>query len=144
MNDINELRNGGRQIIAGLDIGTSKIGAVIGIQNYLPYKNGKKPVKKPMEMEDFRTYIAKLEKKYDKDLTFLENETPIVKDNEIPRAFQKNEVIEAQIVWDGRLKGTKIAVSRGHVVNISKTNKTGRIKAKITRNKHGIYWAVQV
>ena len=121
-----------------------KIGALIGVQNFLEYQFGKKPVKNSIPMKVFMERIDRLEEKYDIDLKGLDGDLKIEEDVEIPRIFKKGDVIEVETVWDGRLKNTKIAIAKDKIVNVISCHKDGRFKVKLIRTKHNIYTAAPV
>ncbi len=118
-----------------------KIKAKIGIQNFLEHKLGKKPVN-PLPMKVFDQRLAQLQERHDFDLKNLGGDLKIVPDNALKKPFRKNQVIEVNIKTDGRLKNTKIGVSENRVVTVLNCSKSGRVKAKIIRDKDNIFVAV--
>lgn len=122
-----------------------KIGADLGIQNFLSYQFGKNPVKE-YPMEEFYAKLGSLEKKYNTHLILSASDFGIVADNSVKKIFDKDQIIDAIIVSNGRLPSEMIAVSKNRCISVYDTNKKigQRVKIKITKNKHSIYSGVIV
>ena len=110
----------------------------IGIQNFLNYKFGRNPVKS-MPMEVFFKKIKELEKKHNIDLT-VKGGFEVVKSKELPKPFKRKEIVEAEIILPGRLKNEKIAMARERIISIPNCYKDGKVRVKITRTKHNIFF----
>jgi len=110
----------------------------IGIQNFLDYKSGRNPVK-AMPIEDFFKKIKDLEKKHDINLTVKES-FEIIKATELLKPFKRREVIEAEIVLPGRLRNEKLATAKNRLISVPNCYKEGRVKIRITRAKHNIFF----
>ena len=110
----------------------------IGIQSFLGYKFGRNPVK-AMTIEDFFKKIKELEKKHNIELIVKEG-FEILKARELPKPFKRKEVIEAEIVLPGRLNNEKLAMSRNRIISVPNCYKEGRVKIRITRAKHNIFF----
>ncbi len=117
-----------------------RIGADIGIQNFLGYQFGKNPVKE-VPMEDFIENLKALEKKYDVKLVLKASDFSIKDDVLYPKVFDKGEVVEATLVCVGRFPGEKIGVAKDRTISVFECNKAigSRVKIKLTRSKHNIY-----
>jgi uncharacterized Fe-S cluster-containing radical SAM superfamily enzyme len=116
-----------------------ELGVPIAIQNFLSYKYGRNPTK-PLGWEAFKEKMGALETEYGIKLLFSEQDFQITKTKKLPRPFRKGQVVKAQIVCDGRLKGEKIAVSQGRSISIPDCQKKGLVRVKITRDKHNIFY----
>lgn len=121
------------------DIGAGKTGPAIGIQNFLPYKFGRNPVK-PMDLDVFFEKMKDLEKKHGLKLLFEAKDFKIKDCREYPKPFKKGEVIEAKIALPGRLPGEMLAVARDRLISVPNCDKKeGSVKLKIRRTKHNIF-----
>jgi uncharacterized protein len=116
-----------------------ELGVRVAIQNFLSYRCGRNPAKQ-MEWEEFFAKMKALETKFGVQLLFNEADFQIEKTKQLPKPFRKNQLIKAEIVCDGRLKGEKIAVAEGRNISIPDCDKKGLVKVKITREKHNIYF----
>jgi uncharacterized protein len=119
---------------------SKKIGAKVGIQNYLNYKHGRN-VKKQMEWNKFYQILEKLEKKHNIKLTLSESDFSIENDNSLKKPFKKNNIIEADITSEGRFKNEMLAVSKDRVITVINCDKKGKQKIRIIRSKHNIFIA---
>ncbi|MBR9690241.1 radical SAM protein [Candidatus Woesearchaeota archaeon] len=119
------------------------LNADIGIQNFLYYKFGKKPVKE-LHMDKFFEKLKALEKKHDKKLILCADDFDIKKDIALAKPFKKGEVIDAIIICCGRLPGEMLAVSQNRTISLYNCDKktNSRVKIKITRQKHNIFSGV--
>jgi len=121
-----------------------EINAKIGVQNYLQYKLGKKPVN-PLPMKVFMHKLKLLEKKLDVDLTTLEGDLIIKEDTKLKKPFKKNDIINVELKAKSRLRNSVIAVSNNRVVTIVNCYKNkGKLKVKIVRDKDNIFVATPV
>lgn len=110
----------------------------IGIQNFLRYKFGKNPAKE-LKMEKFYDMLKALEKKHNVKLILSASDFGIVEDKTYDKPYKKGDIVEAEIICDGRLPDEKIAVTDKRTISVFGCNKRGRIKVKIIKNKHNIY-----
>jgi len=111
----------------------------IGVQNFLEYEHGKKPVKQ-QSWEKFFEFLEKLEKKHKIKLKLSREDFGIVKCKVLEKPFKNGDVVEAEIVCDGMFKNEKLAVSEGRIISVHNCNKKGRIRAKITRDKYNVFY----
>jgi hypothetical protein len=109
----------------------------IGIQNFLYYKQGKKPSKE-RTFEDFFKILKEWEKKYSINLTKL----PIVfqECSALQKPFKKGDVIDVSIRLEGRFHQEKIGIAKERCIVIPDCKKKGRIKVKLTRDKDNIFY----
>jgi uncharacterized Fe-S cluster-containing radical SAM superfamily enzyme len=116
-----------------------KIGAKIGVQNFLEYSYGKKSVN-PLPMKLFFQRLKALEEKYSLDLTGLEGDLLIVEDNKLPKPFKKDDIIEVELKAKDRIKNSVIGVSKDRVITVINCTRTdGRIRVKLMRDKDNIF-----
>lgn len=118
----------------------AKYSKFIGIQNFLEYRYGRNPVK-ALSMDKFYNKLASWEEKYKISLRMDALFFNIKKTKSLPKPFKKGDVINAEVVYEGRFKDEKIAVSENRNITLPKCYKTKRVRVKITRSKHNIYFA---
>jgi uncharacterized Fe-S cluster-containing radical SAM superfamily enzyme len=114
------------------------IDAKIGIQNFLDYRFGRNPAKQ-LQFEEFFKIMKDLEKKHDAKLIFEAEDFDIKPTKKLEKPFQKGDVIKAKILFEGRQKGEKIAVSKNRLISVPNCQKTGKVELKIVRSKHNIF-----
>ncbi|MFH2020054.1 MAG: radical SAM protein [archaeon] len=118
------------------------IGADIGIQNFLEYQFGKKPVN-PLPMKLFYKKLGDLEEKLKVNLTSLDSSLEFKEDSKLPKPFRKGDVITVNIMAKSRLHNSVIAVAKERVVTvINCTREKGNMKVKLIRDKDNIFTAV--
>lgn len=123
-----------------------RIGAHLGIQNFLNYDYGKKPAKS-IPMDAFFEKLRVLEKKHNTHLILNGKEDfQIVPDTKIPRQFKKGEIVKAKIVSLGRFSNEVIAVANNRTISVyNARRKVGEdVKIRIIREKHNIYAAEEI
>lgn len=125
-----------------------KINADIGIQNFLEYDFGKKPVNSiPFKVfyERLKQLEEKVNKKYNLklNLTKITSDLTILEDKTLEKPFRKNDIIEVEIKAKDRLKNSVIGVSKNRVITIINCKKiSGKIKVKLIRDKDNIFVGV--
>ena len=115
-----------------------KLGAKIGIQNFLRYKFGKNPAKQ-VPMKRFYSLLGELEKKQGVKLVLSATDFLISPDKSLGKPLKKGMVVEAEIACDGRLPKEKIAAAKGRTISVFDCDKKGRVKIRVMRTKHNIY-----
>jgi len=121
------------------EVGAGKNCPPIGIQNFLDYRFGRNPVK-PVELEVFYKKLQDLEQKHGIKLINDEKMFKIKKCKELPKPFKKGQVIEAELVFPGRLPGEMLAVANNRLISVPSCYKhEGKVKLKIKRTKHNIF-----
>ncbi len=116
----------------------------IGIQNFLEYKQGRNPVKQ-WDFEKFIGFLKDLEKKKGVKLLLGPEDFRITKTKTFPKQFRKGEIIEAEVKSKGRFKKEYIAAAKDTVITLSGCPKDKKkVRLKITRTKHGIYYGTCV
>lgn len=120
------------------NIGAGKNCPPIGIQKYLNYRSGRNPTKE-MSYDIFYERLSQYEKIYNIDLK-VKPGFKIIKTKELPKPFKKKQIIQADIVMDGRNPNEKIAIASERLITIPNCYKTGKVKIKITRSKHNIFY----
>lgn len=117
-----------------------KFNIKIGIQNFLTYKFGRNPVKS-LPWEKFFNKLNIWEKQYNIKLIYTPEDFNIRKCRALPKPFKKGQILKANVVCPGRLKGEKIGVARNRTISILNCYKEGWVKIKVLRTKHNIYLA---
>ncbi len=113
----------------------------MGIQNFLEYKYGRNPVEQA-SWETFYAFLKVLEKKHDAHLIIDENDFHVKKTKFLPKPFRKREVIDVEVVCQGRLSGEWIGVAKERAISVYNCAGIGLHQAKVTRSKHNIFTAV--
>ena len=116
-----------------------KYNKYIGIQNFLEYRFGRKPVK-ALPMDEFYKRLKSLEDKYKISLIVTKFDFDIVKTKSLLKPFKKGNIIKANIICDGRFKNEKIAAADNRNISVPNCYKKGMVKLKITRSKHNIFF----
>ncbi len=116
-------------------------GAMLGIQNFLEYKNGRIPCKQ-MSFDTFYSKLEKLEKEYETRLILKPEYLDIYEDNSIEKVFKRKEVTKVEILGPGRLNNETIAKAKNRLVIIpnswNKVSNKKTVRVKIIKNKHSI------
>jgi hypothetical protein len=119
---------------------------ILGIQNFLEYRFGKKPVKQ-MSWDLFKKKLADLEKKHGMRLILdFKKDFKVHETKHFPKLFKKNQVVKARIACQGHLKNEMLAVSEGRSITaVNCFAKPGQaVKLRIIRTKHNVYVAKPV
>ncbi|MFH1439501.1 MAG: radical SAM protein [Candidatus Woesearchaeota archaeon] len=120
---------------------------IIGIQNYLEYKFGKKPTKQ-YSWKEFEFILKKLEDKHGIKLLYdFKVDFNLHPTKELIKPFKKGNITEGAVKCVGRKKNEVIAVSEDR--NITVKGDIGKLKdkkvrIKITRSKHNIFYGMIV
>lgn len=120
------------------EIGAGRDCPPLGIQNFLPYRMGRNPVKEA-SFDAFFARMKELEKEHGVVLLQTKgfNMHPV---KELPKPFRKGEVVEAEIRLPGRIGREKLAAARGRIISIPDCEKErGRVRVRIRRTKHNIF-----
>lgn len=126
------------------EIGAGKNCPPIGIQNFLPYKHGRNPVK-PVSLDFFYETLTELEKQHNVKLIYNKHDFNITPAGTLPKPFNKGEIIKAEIKFPGRLKNEMLAVSKDRMISVYDCFKdSGFVKIKILRTKHNIFSGVSL
>jgi hypothetical protein len=117
----------------------------IGIQNFLEYEHGKKPVKQ-QSWEKFYSWLSKLEQKYNLKLRLSREDFGIKKAVTLAKPFKKGQTASAKIVCQGKFTHEMLAASQDRIIAIpSCAEKIGKnVKVKITRDKYNIFYGKEV
>ncbi|MEK6938808.1 MAG: radical SAM protein [Nanoarchaeota archaeon] len=113
---------------------------LVGIQNFLNYKTGRNPVQ-ALEWNKFYQLISDLEKKSGMKLRLSHEDFGIRKTKELPKPFEVDEVVAAEIKCPDRFPNTVIAVAKNRCISVPECvfNAGKKIKVKITRDKHNVF-----
>ena len=114
----------------------------IGVQNFLEYEKGKKPVKEK-SWDEFFEFLKKLEEKYKIKLKLTREDFGIVA-AKTEKTFRKDEIIDAKIVSEGMFRGEKLCVANNRIISVFSDKKKGRLKLKITRDKYNIFYGTEL
>jgi len=119
-----------------------EIKADIGIQNYMVHKKGRKAAKQ-VEWESFYKQLEDWEKETSTDLKTKEH--TIAKTKPLDKPFRKGDTVRAEIVCPGRLNNEMLAVSKGRVISVVNSKKSGgQAKVRILRDKDNIFVGEEV
>ena len=123
-----------------LFIKSLKVQPKLGIQNFLKYKTGRTPAGE-ISWEEFYSFIADLEKKYDIKLKWNKDDFKIREIKELPKPFQAGDKINAIIKSIDRFPNSVIAVAKDRTISVPncKFVKDKKIKVEISRDKHNIF-----
>ncbi len=129
-------------------IGAGKRWPALGFQNYIPYKFGRNPtIAKLVPFKEFYAWLRNLEEKTGmKPLVLKPRHFGMEKREFIPLAFRPGEVVKAEVVLPGRIKGEMLAKARNRLIEVINTDAEigDRITVRIVRTRHGIYIATPV
>ncbi len=118
----------------------------VGIQNYLEYPKGRRPVKEPLGWPAFFAFIKRLEQETGKSLTSTKEEFRIHDEKELERPMRKGETVDAVVVLPGRYRNEMYAAAKDRVIDVqlenAKENLGRKVRVTIVREKHNIYKAV--
>ena len=110
------------------------------IQNFLNYRFGRNPCK-AKDFKQFFIEMRELEKKHNVKLIVDASDFSVVQTKKLEKPFKKNDIIEAKILFEGRLKGEKVAFAKNRLISVLDCNKEGRVKLKIVKSKHNLFMA---
>ncbi len=126
---------------------------ILGIQNYLKYKLGRKMRAKMVNIEKFKEKLMEWEEKFDTHPLFLtKKDFNIHPAKTFPKPFRKGDKTEVEIRLPGRLVSKfktnreMLGTSQDRIIQIvnctSELNKW--TKVKITNTKHNIFYAREI
>ncbi len=117
-----------------------KINATIAIQNFLNYKHGRNPVKQ-WSWKKFYGFLKDMEKKHQTKLIFKPKDFGIYPLKKLNKPFKKGNIVNAEIISPGRNKNDILCKSNNRVISAIGDFMPGKkVRLKITRDKHNIYW----
>lgn len=121
-----------------------EIKAMLGIQNYLSYKLGRRP--KGVKATTFWKFYKKLEsleKKFGVKLIINKKDLGIRKMEMIPLKFKKGEKAYVEIKCPGWVKDQMIGVAKSRCITVinCKADIGDKVRVKILDNKHNLYIA---
>lgn len=126
------------------------LSARYGIQNFLVYNTGRKPVKM-LDFKKFFTILKEWEDKYSLHLVLNQDDYNIVKTKQLPIVAKKDEIIKVKCLFKGRRKNEYISEYCGRIVtirdednHIKNIDKNKEINVKLIRTKHNIYEGLYV
>jgi len=112
----------------------------VGIQNFLRYKTGRNPAQS-LQWSTFYQMLQEWEKKFNIKLQLKKEDFHVRKVKELPKPFQKDDVVPAVIKCLDRFPDTVIAVSGERTISVTGCPfvKDKRITVKIVRDKHNVF-----
>lgn len=122
------------------EIGAGKTGPYIGIQNMLNYRFGRNPIEQA-SMDEFYAKMAELEQKYGEKLIIDKHSFDVEELPELPKPFRKGQVIEAEVILEGRIGNEKLALAKNRLISVPNCDKEigSKVKLRIKRTKHNIF-----
>ncbi|MBT4604764.1 radical SAM protein [archaeon] len=113
----------------------------LGIQNYLPYKAGRRPIKKPMPWDKFYDMLKKLEDEHKVKLILNKHDFNIKPTTPLPKPFKVGDQVTGISVMSDRFPNTTLIRAKGRTISVPDTpfKKGKKIKVEITRDKHNIF-----
>jgi uncharacterized Fe-S cluster-containing radical SAM superfamily enzyme len=141
-----------------------------GIQNFLVYSTGRKPVKM-LSFDKFFEILKDWEIKYDLHLILSELDYKIIETRPLPKIANKGEIVHCNVLFEGRRSGELIAryeklieekkrskhkIEKNHlhdeqknvlsrlITIYSKESLSKNTSVEITRTKHNIYDGIPV
>ncbi|NJE01130.1 radical SAM protein [Thermococcus sp. JdF3] len=129
-------------------IGAGKRWPALGFQNYIPYKFGRNPtIAKLVPFKDFYAWLRGLEEKTGmRPLVLKPKHFGMEKREFIPLSFRPGEIVRAEVVLPGRIKGEMLAKARNRLIEvINTTAEVGdMVRVRIVRTRHGIYIGTEI
>ncbi|MFH1072756.1 MAG: radical SAM protein [Nanoarchaeota archaeon] len=127
---------------------SKELGCPIGIQNYLEYSHGRRPVDQ-MAMQEFNELLELWEKKFDVDL-HLRGIFSFFADRTLEKPFRKGQRVPVKILFQGKYDDELICAAKDRLVTALLPPASARkrlspgntIIVKIVRDKHNIFKAV--
>ncbi|WP_232452866.1 radical SAM protein [Methanopyrus sp. KOL6] len=127
-------------------IGAGKRWPPLGIQNYLEYRFGRRPkfLRRIVPMKEFHRWLRELESRTGvRPLVLKPEHFGTEPRKSLPKPFRRGDVIRAEIVLEGRLRGEMIARAADRVIAIPDSAKIlnvgDRVRVRVTRDKHNIF-----
>ena len=125
----------------------NKVFPVLGVQNFLNYKQGRNVVEQA-SWDSFYDFLKRKEKEIGVPLMLSTSSFKIDYDSTLEKPFRKGQVVKAEIVCPARNKNEAYAVSSGRTITVTGLNLSssfkGSCKVKILRDKHNIFLASRV
>ena len=113
----------------------------LGIQNYLPYKAGRRPVREAMPWKEFYAMLKGLEEEYAVKLILDKEDFKIRATRELEKPFVIGDQITGVSVMPDRFPKTTLIRAKGRTISVPNTEFVlgKKIKVEITRDKHNIF-----
>ncbi len=126
--------------IEDLVLYAKKIGAQIGMQNYLKYRFGRPLKKKQIPFPKFFKKLEELQKKHEIKLIMTAEHLGIHKSKQLPNPFKKGEIIQTRIKGPGRMKNNALGVAKERSMEIldCKPSVGKVVKARVITRKHNL------
>ena len=119
----------------------NKSSPVLGVQNYLNYKQGRNIVEQA-SWDSFYDFLSKKEKDLGVSLRLEELDFKIDYDATLDKPFRKGQMVKVKVVCPARTKGEFYATAQGRCITVIKPRRLeGVMSVKILRDKHNIFLA---
>ena len=119
----------------------NKSSPVLGVQNYLNYKQGRNVVEQA-SWDFFYDFLKRKEEDLGVSLMLKESDFKIDYDETLVKPFRKGQVVKVRIVCPARSKGEFYAEASGRCITVIKPRRLeGVVSVKILRDKHNIFLA---
>lgn len=127
-----------------MKIGAGKKWPALGIQKFLPHKNGRRPDVKVLTWEKFYLRLKEWEREYRTKLILSPQDFESHSCKALPRMFRRYEKAKVKVIGPGWMKGEKLAVAKDRVLTIVDSSgiPVGKeVSVRIERVVDGIYMA---
>ncbi len=121
----------------------------LGIQNYLIHQQGRNM--KGVTSKTFKTFneqLREFERKYDvSNLVLKQSMFESYKSNMLPNPLKTGEIISGRVILPGRLNDEIFTVAKNRIIHVTGAEGLSvgtKIKARIVRNRHNIFFAKKV
>lgn len=109
------------------------------IQNFLPYRLGRNPVK-PASWARFKQFLTPLQEKYPTIDLFMKDHT-LKQTKSVPKPFRKGDTVRATVVALGRYPSEFIAAAQGRCITVRGHSEVGKeINTEITGDKDNVFY----
>ncbi len=111
---------------------------VVRIQKFCYNKFGRNPAEE-ITWDEFFDKIEQLEKKTGMKLREDIEAYPLEKTTEYPVPFKRKEIVQAEIIGNGRYCYERLAICKNRLISIPSCKKeTGKVKIRITHSTHNV------
>ncbi len=116
-----------------------ELGARTAVQNLLHHRFGRN-LKGRVSFSEFREKLGTWEKETGEKLFFTQESFGIERRPSAETVMKKGEVVEGEIVFPGRLRGSSIAKARGRLVQLIGRSRLGeKARIRIVKSKSNLY-----
>ncbi len=115
-----------------------RLGATMGIQNFLEYSHGRRPVGQ-LSWEEFYARLAELETKLKTKLKLYPEDFNIRPAKSLPKPFKLGDTLKGEILCPGRYRNEAIVALKDRSITVITAKVSGTVNFRIVRTKHNIY-----